>query len=54
MANKVSEMFEGLTNNFKGMIDANSVVGEPIIVNDGFPEGATNIVCEMGDAQTFT
>ena len=35
MANKVSEMFEGLTNNFKGMIDANSVVGEPIIVNDG-------------------
>ena len=25
MANKVSEMFEGLTNNFKGMIDANSV-----------------------------
>ena len=26
MANKVSEMFEGLTNNFKGMIDANSVV----------------------------
>lgn len=34
MANKVSEMFEGLTNNFKGMIDANSVVGEPIIVND--------------------
>jgi len=31
MANKVSEMFEGLTNNFKGMIDANSVVGEPII-----------------------
>ena len=27
MANKVSEMFEGLTNNFKGMIDANSVVG---------------------------
>ena len=34
MANKVSEMFEGLTNNFKGMSDANSVVGEPIIVND--------------------
>ena len=28
MANKVSEMFEGLTNNFKGMIDANSVVGD--------------------------
>ena len=24
-----------LINNFKGMIDANSVVGEPIIVNDG-------------------
>ena len=35
MANKVSENLEGLTNNFKGMIDANSVVGEPIIVNDG-------------------
>ena len=24
------------------------------IVNDGFPEGVTNIVCEMGDVQTFT
>lgn len=35
MSNKVSEMFEGLTDNFKGMIDANSVVGEPIIVGDG-------------------
>ena len=32
MANKVSEMFEGLTNNIKGLNDANSVLGEPIIV----------------------
>lgn len=35
MSNKVSEMFDGLTDNFKGMIDANSVVGEPIIVGNG-------------------
>ena len=36
MANKVSEMFEGLTNNFKGMIDANSVVPEVVDKVNGF------------------
>lgn len=33
--NKVSEMFEGVTDSFKGMIDVNSVIGEPIKMEDG-------------------
>ncbi|MCI8404117.1 MAG: sporulation protein YtfJ [Clostridia bacterium] len=33
--NKVSEMLSEVTENFRGMIDANSVVGEPIIASDG-------------------
>ncbi len=33
--NKVSEMILTASENFKGMIDANSVIGEPITVEDG-------------------
>ena len=33
--NKVSEMLERVSGNFKGMIDANSVVGDPIAMDDG-------------------
>ena len=33
--NKVSEMFSEVSKNFKGMIDANSVIGEPIVTEDG-------------------
>ena len=33
--NKVSEMIERASENFRGMIDANSVVGDPISMPDG-------------------
>ena len=33
--NKVTEMLKQVSENFKGMIDANSVVGEPIAMGDG-------------------
>lgn len=33
--NKVSEMLSGVSDNFKAMIDVNSVVGEPIVAGDG-------------------
>lgn len=33
--NKVSEMLSQVAENFKGMIDANSVIGEPIVAGDG-------------------
>ena len=33
--NKVNEMLKKAAENFKGMIDANSVVGEPIAMDDG-------------------
>jgi sporulation protein YtfJ len=33
--NKVSEMLFGASENFRGMIDANSVIGEPITMDDG-------------------
>lgn len=33
--NKVSDMLSGVTENFRGMIDANSVVGDPIVMDDG-------------------
>ncbi|MCD8181294.1 MAG: sporulation protein YtfJ [Firmicutes bacterium] len=33
--NKVAEMLSEVSGNFKGMIDANSVVGEPITAGDG-------------------
>ena len=33
--NKVSAMFEVASDKFRGLIDANSVVGEPIIAKDG-------------------
>lgn len=33
--NMVSEMLAGVSDSFKGMIDANSVVGEPISAQDG-------------------
>lgn len=33
--NKVAEMLSEVSGNFKGMIDANSVIGEPITAGDG-------------------
>lgn len=33
--NKISEMLSEAASKFKGMIDANSVVGEPIVMQDG-------------------
>lgn len=33
--NKVSEMFAEASEKFGGMIDANSVVGEPVVAGDG-------------------
>lgn len=33
--NKVSAMFEVASDKFRGLIDANSVVGEPIMAQDG-------------------
>ena len=33
--NKVSEMLDRVTENFKGMIDANTVVGEAMAMDDG-------------------
>ena len=33
--NKVSEMLSEVMGDFKGMIDANSVIGEPIVAADG-------------------
>lgn len=35
MADKLTEMFTIASEKFKGLIDANSVVGEPIIAQDG-------------------
>lgn len=33
--NKVSEMLAGVSDSFKGMIDVNSVIGNPIVAGDG-------------------
>lgn len=33
--NKVNDMFEMAAGKFKGLMDANSVVGEPIVAQDG-------------------
>lgn len=33
--NKVNDMFEMAAGKFKGLMDANSVVGEPIVAKDG-------------------
>lgn len=33
--NKVSEMFSEASEKFRGLIDANSVIGEPVVAGDG-------------------
>ncbi len=33
--NKVSEMFSEMASSFKGMIDVNSIIGEPVTMTDG-------------------